>query len=73
MALRATTYSITFDITMRWKPFDDEDPLMTEQEDINEIDTIAYISEESDNEPFNMAMIKLLYCTKMMTNTVCNI
>ena len=34
----------------------DEDPLMTEQEDIDEIDTIAYAPEESDNEPFNMAI-----------------
>ena len=35
---------------------DDEDPLMTEQEDVNEIDTIAYTSEESDDEPFNTAI-----------------
>ena len=34
----------------------DEDPLMTEQEDIDEIDTIAYAPEESDDEPFNMAI-----------------
>ena len=34
----------------------DEDPLMTEQEDINEIDTIAYAPEESDDEPFNTAI-----------------
>ena len=33
-----------------------EDPLMTEQEDVNEIDTIPYAPEESDNEPFNMAI-----------------
>ena len=35
---------------------DDEDPLMTEQEDINKIDTIAYAPEESDDEPFNTAI-----------------
>ena len=35
---------------------DDEDPLMTEQEDIDEIDMIAYAPEESDDEPFNMAI-----------------
>ena len=34
----------------------DEDPLMTEQEDVNEIDTIAYAPEESDDEPFNTAI-----------------
>ena len=35
---------------------DDTDPPMTEQEDIDEIDTIAYTPEESDDEPFNMAI-----------------
>ena len=34
----------------------DENPLMTEQEDINEVDTIVYTPEESDNEPFNTAI-----------------
>ena len=34
----------------------DEDPLMTEQEDVDEIDTIVYAPEESDEEPFNMAI-----------------
>ena len=34
----------------------DEDPLMTEQEDIDEIDTIAYAPEESDEKPFNTAI-----------------
>ena len=34
----------------------DEDPLMTEQEDVNEVDTIVYAPEESDEEPFNMAI-----------------
>ena len=34
----------------------DEDPLMTEKEDIGEIDTIVYAPEESDDEPFNMAI-----------------
>ena len=29
---------------------------MTAQEDINEVDTIVYTSEESDNEPFGMAI-----------------
>ena len=31
----------------------DENPLMTAQEDIDEIDTIVYTQEESDDEPFN--------------------
>ena len=35
---------------------DDKDPLMTEQEDVDEIDTIVYAPEESDNEPFNTAI-----------------
>ena len=34
----------------------DEDPLMTEQEDVDEVDMIAYAPEESDEEPFNMAI-----------------
>ena len=34
----------------------DENPLMTEQEDIDEVDTIAYTSEESDDEPFDTAI-----------------
>ena len=34
----------------------DENPLMTEQEDVDEVDTIAYAPEESDGEPFNMAI-----------------
>ena len=34
----------------------DEDPLMTEQEDVDEVDTIVYAPEESDDEPFNMAI-----------------
>ena len=35
----------------------DEYPLMTEQEDINGIDTIPYAPEESDDKPFNTAII----------------
>ena len=34
----------------------DEEPAMTEQDDINEVDTIPYIPEESDDEQFNMAI-----------------
>ena len=34
----------------------DENPLMTEQEDVDKVDTIAYAPEESGNEPFNMAI-----------------
>ena len=34
----------------------DENPLMTAQEDVDEVDTIAYTPEESDNEPFDMAI-----------------
>ena len=34
----------------------DENPLMTAQEDVDEIDTIVYTQEESDDEPFNMAI-----------------
>ena len=34
----------------------DENPLMTEQEDVDEVDTIAYTPEESDDEPFNTAI-----------------
>ena len=34
----------------------DEDPLMIEQEDIDEVDMIAYAPEESDEEPFNTAI-----------------
>ena len=34
----------------------DEDPPMTEQDDIDEVDMIPYAPEESDDEPFNMAI-----------------
>ena len=34
----------------------DEEPPMTEQDDIDEVDTIPYAPEESDDEPFNMAI-----------------
>ena len=34
----------------------DENPLMTEQEDVDKVDTIAYAPEESDDEPFNTAI-----------------
>ena len=34
----------------------DEDPLMTAQEDINEVYMIAYTSEKSDDEPFDTAI-----------------
>ena len=34
----------------------DKNPLMTAQEDIDEVDTIEYTSEESDNEPFDTAI-----------------
>ena len=34
----------------------DENPLMTEQEDIDEVDTIAYTPDESDDKPFNTAI-----------------
>ena len=34
----------------------DENPLMTAQVDVDEIDTIVYTQEESDDEPFNMVI-----------------
>ena len=34
----------------------DEDPSMTEQDDVNEVDMILYAPEESDDEPFNTAI-----------------
>ena len=34
----------------------DEEPPMTEQDDVNEVDTIPYAPEESDNEQFNTAI-----------------
>ena len=34
----------------------DENPPMTEQEDIDEVDMIAYTPDESDEKPFNMAI-----------------
>ena len=34
----------------------DEDPPMTEQDDVDEVDMIAYAPEESDDEPFNTAI-----------------
>ena len=34
----------------------DRNPLMTAQEDIDEVDTIVYTPEESDDEPFDAAI-----------------
>ena len=34
----------------------DENPSMTEQDDVNKVDTILYTPEESDDEPFNTAI-----------------
>ena len=34
----------------------DKNSPMTEQEDINEVDTVAYTPDKSDDEPFNMAI-----------------
>ena len=34
----------------------DENPLMTEQEDVDKVDTIVYTPEESDDNLFNMAI-----------------
>ena len=34
----------------------DEDPPMTELEEVDEADMIAYTPDESDDEPFNMAI-----------------
>ena len=34
----------------------DEDPLMTEQEDVDRVDMIVYAPEESDDKPFNTAI-----------------
>ena len=34
----------------------DENPLMTAQEDVDEVDMIVYTPEESDDEPFNTAI-----------------
>ena len=34
----------------------DKNPLMTEQEDVDEVDMIVYTPDESDDEPFNMAI-----------------
>ena len=35
---------------------EDEDPQMTEEQDVDELDTIAYTPEESEEEPFNMVI-----------------
>ena len=35
---------------------EDEDPQMAEKQDIDDLDTIAYAPEESEEEPFNMAI-----------------
>ena len=37
-------------------PEEDEDPRMAAKQDINDLDTIAYNPEESEEEPFNMAI-----------------
>ena len=35
---------------------EDEDPQMAEKQDVDNSDTIAYTSDESEEEPFNMAI-----------------
>ena len=35
---------------------EDEDPQMVEKQDVDDLDTIAYTPEESEEEPFNMAI-----------------
>ena len=35
---------------------EDEDPQMAEKQDVDDLDTIAYTPEESEEEPFNMAI-----------------
>ena len=35
---------------------EDEDPQMAEKQDVNDLDTIVYTPEESEEEPFNMAI-----------------
>ena len=35
---------------------EDEDPKMAAKQDVNDLDTIAYNPEESEEEPFNMAI-----------------
>ena len=37
-------------------PEEDEDPQMPAKQDVNDLDTIAYNPEESEEEPFNMAI-----------------
>ena len=37
-------------------PEEDEDPQMAAKQDVNDLDTIAYNPEESEEEPFNMAI-----------------
>ena len=37
-------------------PEEDEDPLMAAKQDVNDLDTIAYNPEESEEEPFNTAI-----------------
>ena len=37
-------------------PEEDEDPQMAEKQDVDELDTIAYTPEESEEEPFNTAI-----------------
>ena len=35
---------------------EDEDPQMAEKQDVDDLDTIAYTPEESEEEPFNTAI-----------------
>ena len=37
-------------------PEEDEDPQMAAKQDVDDLDTIAYNPEESEEEPFNMAI-----------------
>ena len=50
-----TEHDIQYQDELETIPEEDEDPQMAEKQDVDDLDMVAYTSDESEEEPFNMA------------------
>ena len=51
-----TEHDIKYQDELETIPEEDEDPQMAEKQDVDDLDTVAYTPDESEEEPFNMAI-----------------
>ena len=51
-----TEHDIQYQDELETIPEEDEDPQMAEKQDVDDLDTVAYTSDESEEEPFNTAI-----------------